>query len=254
MLSISYLRLFSICFVLSLLETSTANATPKAADTFLYEGLDYNLYRSGDVHSVYPMETYFSKFPEKRPKVQGLSHSGLRRGYLAKFKIVDDYLILSDIEIQIMGPLAPETNYPQVSRQSVLEDLSLEGEVLKIDWYTGILELVRGEFLEEAQWLEPLKYKHYTLLEIKNGKLIDKRTFSFKEYEQFKDEQFLAFKKTEKYKAERQRSFDSSTDMSQSLMGKVLGLSLPTSNELDQNFRDRIVDYTSEFLVERVRE
>jgi hypothetical protein len=249
-----HLKLFISYFLLSLLVASPVNATPRAADTFLYEGLDYQLYRIGDMHSVYPMEAYFSKFPDKRPKAQGLSHSGLRRGYLATFEIVKDYLILSDIEILISGGLDPETNYPQVSRKSVLEGLSLKGEALKIDWYTGILELVRGELLEEIKWLEPLKYKNYTLLEIKNGKLIDKRNFSFKEYEQFKDEQFLAFKKTEKYKAERQRSFDYYTDMSESLMGKELGLSVPTSNELDQNFRDRIVDYTSEFLVERVRE
>ena len=226
-LSITSLRSFAICFLLSLFVASTVSATPKAADNYLYEGLDYTLYRSGDLHSVYPMETYFSKFPEKRPKAQGLSHSGLRRGYLATFEIVDDYLVLSDLEIQIMGPLAPETNYPQVSRQSVLEGLSLEGEPLKIDWYTGILELVRGELLEEAKWLEDLKYKNYTLLEIKNGKLIDKRTFSFKEYERFKEKQYSAFKKTETYRKDVEKFTE---------MGSYL--------------RDRVVDYTTRFLVD----
>ena len=85
------------------------------------------------------------------------------------------------------------------------------------------------------------------ILEIKNGKLTGERTFSFKEYERFKDKQFAAFEKTEAFEIEKQKFNDVRRRLREFLGEDSKGL---TFSDLSPIFRDNIVNYTTRFLVD----
>lgn len=67
-------------------------ATAQFPDKINYNGKEYNLNSN-------PLEVYFEKNPNKRPKSEVRS-SALWRGYVATFEIIDNQLFLKDIEIQ----------------------------------------------------------------------------------------------------------------------------------------------------------
>lgn len=193
-------QLISVILVL-LTITTEVHATAQAPDRIIVDGYGYAMHNN-------PMQKYFRKYPNKKPKAETIN-SGLRRGYIATFEFVDDYLTLH--EIKILRPY--NRNRDSLSRmKSVTHLLAPNNEKLRIDWFTGILILPHGELVKYVHAGYASTFSHYVLLEVKNGKLTDRRTYDLIDYELFKDRSFKAFKKSDQYQAAVKKaiSWDSS--------------------------------------------
>ncbi|MCO6511252.1 MAG: hypothetical protein J5I65_10730 [Aridibacter famidurans] len=167
-----------------------AFATAQIPDKLIYKGETHSLNSN-------PLEAYFKTHPDKRPK-GGITSTALWRGYVATFEIKDGELILNDVEIEYS--LDSENGSFDTAWKSVLDEVVPKGEVLKIDWFTGILVVPRGKIVNYVHMGYASTYENYTLLEIHEGKFTKAKEFDHKEYETFKARQFEAFKKTDEYK------------------------------------------------------
>lgn len=165
-------------------------ATAQAPDKVIYDGKEYSLHSN-------PMEDYFRKFPEKKPKTEIIS-TALWRGYIATFEFVDKILILKDIQITVRKK--GDENSFATEWKSVISGVVPEGEKLKIDWMSGILVLPYGKIVNYVHMGYGSTYENYILLEVASGELLKSKEFGYKEYDAFKQRQFEAFKKTEEYK------------------------------------------------------
>lgn len=181
---------FTITLLAVVIAASNAFATAQLPDKIFYEGKKYNL-------DTNPMELYFHKFPEQRPTGGSIS-TGLWRGYVATFEVIDKTLMLKDIEIQIHAK-NKDGDYA-VTWQSEKANLVPKDKILQIDWFSGLLVLPYGKLVKSVNMGYGSTYEKYILLEIDNGKLTGERKLDYKQYEQYKDEQFQTFKKTGKYR------------------------------------------------------
>ena len=188
-------------FILLFLTTFSVFGTAQTPDKIIYNGKTYSLHSN-------PLESYFKQYPDKRPK-DGIVSSGLWRGYVATFEIIDNQLYLKDIEIEISkkdekgddkdswkSVLIIDDKY---SWKSVLKEVFPNQEFIKIDWMTGLLVLPSGQMVNYVHMGYGSTFEHYTLLEIENGNLTKEKQFDYEQYEEFKERQFQAFKKTEEY-------------------------------------------------------
>ena len=69
-------------------------ATAQESDQLIYNGKMYSL-------SSNPLESYFEKYPDKRPRPEVMT-SSLWRGYVATFEIRDSMLYVKDISVQYL--------------------------------------------------------------------------------------------------------------------------------------------------------
>lgn len=202
----------------------SAFATAQFPDKILYDGKEYSLHTN-------PMDSYFSKHPNKKPKDEVMC-TALWRGYVATFEIKDNDLALTDIEVMVMKK--NKDGESNTAFKSVKDAVISQGKTLVIDWFTGILVLPHGELVNYVHMGYGSTYSNYILLEIKKGKLTGKHTFDHKEYEQFKEKQFQAFKKMEIYRKHagelKKREW--------------------SQEDIDSFLRRSVVNYTSEFLDE----
>jgi hypothetical protein len=221
------LKLKSISILLALcFFASQAFATAQYPDKIIYNGKEYSLHSN-------PLEDYFVKFPDQKPK-GGLMSSALWRGYVATFEIADNSLFLKDIEIMVKKDESGK-NF-ETGWKSVLKEVVPEPKKLKIDWFTGILVLPFGELVNYVHMGYGSTYENYILLEIAGGNFKKSREFNYKEYEKFKEKQFAAFKKTEEYKqlADDLKRRDPKT----------------TDQFIDSFLKDFVINYSSKILVD----
>ena len=164
--------------------------TAQIPDKILFKGKKYALNSN-------PLEVYFEKFPEKRPK-RGMMSTALWRGYIATFEIIENQLVVTDIEIQVPDKDAKDKY--KTKWISVYEEVFPNSEKTKIDWYTGILILPYGKLVNYVHMGYASTYSKYMLLEIENGNFNESRKYNNKEFVEFKRRQFEAFKTTDAYK------------------------------------------------------
>jgi hypothetical protein len=164
-------------------------ATAQFPDKINYNGKEYNLNSN-------PLEVYFEKNPNKRPKSEVRS-SALWRGYVATFEIIDNQLFLKDIEIQYRDTTSKGSN--NSNWKSVLNEVFDDQKNIQVDWYTGLLVLPQGKVVNYVHMGYGSTYQHYTILELNKGVLTQEKQFKSKAYEKFKEKQFQVFKQTEDY-------------------------------------------------------
>jgi hypothetical protein len=181
----SILFLFFGCFI-----SLHSLATAQYPDKIVYQGETHDLLSN-------PMESYFEKYPDKRPR-GGIMSTALWRGYVASFEIRDDQLFLKDIEVKI--PDSTNKKSYEYTWKSVINEVLPDKEPLKIDWMTGLLVIPGGKIVNYVHMGYGSTYENYILLALENGDLKDERRYNYKEYETFKERQFKAFKKTDEYK------------------------------------------------------
>lgn len=218
-------RSFAI-LVVTLFLSVTAFATAQYPDKIFYEGKEYMLHSN-------PMEAYFARYPDKKPK-SGMRSTALWRGYIASFEIKDGQVLLKDIEIMVKTP----TTDKEFERgwKSVLKDVIQDSKPLKIDWFTGLLVLPEGKIVDYVHMGYGSTYEKYTLLEISAGDFKKVKSFSHEEYSAFRERQFQAFKKTDEYK---------------NLYNEIRKRDRSNTDEFIESFlRSFITNYTSKFLVD----
>lgn len=154
--------------------------TDQAPDKVIYNGKEYSL-----AFDVFPMEDYFKKNPEKHPKkirlkesqdeeVEIVVSSGLWRGYVATFEIIENELYLKDIEIikDMNG------NY-----ESIIHKIFPNGKKLKIDWLDGDFRL-NGKF-KNYDNDEGVRFESYIHLKIKKDKIVTIKELNHQELKEY---------------------------------------------------------------------
>jgi hypothetical protein len=136
-------------------------ASEQYPDLIIYNGKEFEI-------GVYPMETYYNIYPNKRPGTIG-RNSTLLRGYRAKYEIINSELILIDIEVMRMNG----------SWNSVFNRYFKKK--IKVDSYTGKINLFNGEITGVYMAFTPI-YEKYLILEIRNGNCIAENEINCFEY------------------------------------------------------------------------
>jgi len=213
---------------LTIFLSNTVFGTEQEPDKIIYKGKEYDLHTN-------PLETYFEKYPDKRPKSK-MGSSALYRGYVATFEIIDNQLYLKDIKV-MNGDTWDEEGYSVIVWKSVLNKVFPKQKLIKIDWMTGLLVLPYGERVKTTNldFSYGSTFEHYILLEIDKGDLKTEKLLDYEKYEKFKEKQFQTFKKTEEYekiKAKLKKAVDWDDEF------------------IDSFLRNEIIEYTSKILVE----
>ena len=213
---------FLITTFLSSILCLTTFATAQYPDKIFYDGKEYSLHTN-------PLESYFEKNPDKRPK-GGIMSSALWRGYVATFEMRDSQLFVKDIQVQYWDT-TDKNNY-DTKWKTVMTEVFPEKKNVKVDWLSGLLVLPYGKLVNYVHMGYGSTYENYFLLEIDKGNFIKSKQFDYKNYEIFKDKQFLAYKKTEAYKETKATlKKDGSTD-----------------EFIDSFLRSFVTEYTSRIL------
>lgn len=179
-----------LTIILTLFLGLKAFATAQYPDKIIYNGKEYSLHSN-------PLEPYFQKNPDKRPRGGSMS-TALWRGYVATFEIRNDQLLLKDIEIEYEDTTSKKS-YSSKWR-SVINEVFPEKKDIKIEWLTGLLVLPHGKLVNYVHMGYGSTYQNYMLLEIDKGDLKKEKRFKHEDYERFKEKQFQAFKQTEEYR------------------------------------------------------
>jgi hypothetical protein len=180
---------FLIFIVLSSFFYLTTFATAQYPDRIVFDGKEYSLHSN-------PLESYFEKKPDKRPK-GGVRSTALWRGYVATFEIRDSQLFVKDIQIEYWDTTDKKNH--DTKWRSVMTEVFPDQKNLKVDWLTGLLVLPFGEIVNYVHMGYGSTYEKYFLLEIDKGNFIKSKYFDYKDYEKFKNKQFSAYKKTDEY-------------------------------------------------------
>jgi hypothetical protein len=105
---------------------------------------------------------------------------------------------------------------------------------VKVEWFTGLIEAGVGKRVQQkGKGYGSVDYENYIIIEINNGNIIKEKKFNYKIYNNFKEEQFQAFKKTNEYKR---------TDISLKKHHIV--------NRRDELMKENILEYTNKFLID----
>jgi len=182
MKKISTSLLFIVGFVFW---TNETHATAQEPDILIYKGKKYSLYTN-------PLEEYFRKYPDKKPKSSIISTSNWR-GYVATFEIIDSTLFLRDIEMEIEGEKGFRT-------KSVMNEVFPGESLIELEWFNGLLTLPYGQLLNYVHMGYSSSFEYYLILEIRSGTLTKAKDFKYEDYTKFKDKQFELFKQTAEYK------------------------------------------------------
>jgi hypothetical protein len=166
-----------------------AFATAQYSDYLIYNGNKFNL-------NANPMEVYFNRFPEKRPKPNVVS-SALWRGYIATFEIIQNELWVVDIEIQV--GMRRENNRFIDEWRSVIGEVFDGENRIKVDWFNGLLIIPQGRLVEYVHMGYGSLYENYILIEIENGIYIREYNLNNEQYNRYRNAQYELFRNTEAY-------------------------------------------------------
>ena len=211
----------SLCLTL-FLSLSAVLATAQFPDRITYKGEEYALHTN-------PMEAFFEKHPEKKPKTETMC-TALWRGYIAWFAVTNGVLQLEDIKIQV--PVKKDDSSFDDEFKSVLKDVCPDGKPLVIDWFSGILVLPYGELKNYIHMGYASTYENYILLEVSEGKIGREKRLNADEYDEFREKQFKAFRKTDDYNK----------------MVEEMKKDGDSQERIDEFLRIFVVEYTSRFL------
>ena len=205
--------------ILSVFFNLSVFGTGQIPDKIIYKGKEYMLY-------PIPMGIYFEKYPERRPKSEEES-TDLWRGYVATFEITKNKLYLKDIRVLDNG-----------GWKSVRKEVFPRKRTVKVDWMTGLLEMPSGKLINYVHMGFSSSYEHYTILEMKKGKLVKEKQFTLEEYEEFKEKQYQAFKKTDEYKKNK-------ADLQKEYFNYNW-----SDETIDHILKIRVMEFSSKILVE----
>jgi hypothetical protein len=175
-----------IVFLLFITQGLYLFATAQVPDVLIYNEKEYAL-------TVNPMETYFKKYPEKRPR---MPHTALWRGYVATFEIIHNELWVIDIKKYESEMINGKYNSKYVS---IINECLNGKDRMKIDWYNGLLVLPQGELVEYVHMGYGSTYEYYKLIEIENGNYIKEFNLNYEQYDRYRDAQYELYKKTKNY-------------------------------------------------------
>lgn len=218
------MKLIPVLCLTLLVAVANVLATAQIPDRITYKGEEYRLHTN-------PMEAYFEKHPDRKPK-GGCMSTALWRGYVASFVVTNGVLQLKDTEIQVH--VEKEDNSYPYDWKSVLKDVCPDGKPLVIDWFSGILVLPYGDLKNYIHMGYASTYENYILVEVNEGKVGREKRLNAEEYDKFREKQFKAFRKTDEY----------------GKMVEEMKKDGDSQEGIDEFLKIFVVEYTSRFLDE----
>jgi len=153
----------------------------------------------GERHSIHtnPLEPLLKANPDMRPQSDIIS-SGLWRGYVATWEIVNGRLSLTDVEA-----LRRKSGVDEFETQphSVMPDMFPRQYQIFATWFTGHIIVPGGELVEYVHLDYASLFEKYTVLTIVKGDLQDQRRMTLEQFQHFRKTQFQEYQKTEEYKS-----------------------------------------------------
>ena len=143
-----------------------------------------------------PDGNHFERFPQRRPKIT-IRSAALKRGYQAFFEIHRGKLVLKDIKVQswtLQNRAVMAHDGSQLSRQSSLMGTHCPLIGLQACWC-----FQRGQF-EPMYTPDIPPGTRTTLLEIREGQVMEERNLNAQEYDAFTAQQFAAYRETKDYR------------------------------------------------------
>lgn len=165
-----------------------------------------------------PLEKYF----EGKPIPEGLITSrstGLWRGYIAFFKILDNNLVVENIyKVEYYD----ENGKHNRKLISIYNEIFGNEKTFKCNFYNGVLICPMGKMLEYVHMGYSSIYENYNLIEIKDGIVQKEKSLTSDEFMSLKVAHFQAFKKTDEYKKMFDEFLKSSKELDKD-MEKIVG-------------------------------
>jgi hypothetical protein len=190
-----------------------AFATAQESDYLIHDGKTYRLI-------VNPMGQFFEKFPEKRPKTP-LWSSSRWRDYVATFEIIQNELWVVEIKVKKPTKNLPAKKFDFGTDVNVIKDCLDGKDKMKIDWFTDILIIPRGEMIVPVRMDYASTYAHYKLIKIENGNYIKELEWTPMLYNEHRDKQYEIYKKTKSYK-EKLKELDPDGKMSEEMSDEFI--------------------------------
>ncbi len=187
------MRLKLLTPILALLIASAASGTPQAPDRLLLDGETYRL-------NTNPLDSYFEEYPDQHPREAEdgdnvVMSSGLWRGYIATFEVLENTFRIRDFEVY--RPSDNREERPQLV--SEIDRFFPTTYTRRMDWYSGILVLPTGEVKQYVHLSYASIFDAYILLRIEDGRITDRAEMTGEEFVRFKHKQFELFRESDEY-------------------------------------------------------
>ena len=180
---------FTILTIFLLLKSNSGFATGQIPD-YLIQGKDTLALHSN------PLEPYFKNNPIKDGIIT-MRSSGLWRGYIAYFKIIENKLTVHDI-FKYEYVMA-ESGKHQEKLTSIYDAVFGQNNNFNCDFYNGVLVSPSGKLLNYVHMGYSSTYENYNLFEFKDGNFIKQKKLTAEEFTMLKLAHFENFKKTSEY-------------------------------------------------------
>jgi len=150
-----------ISYIFFVIISQNIFASEQYPDLLFYNGKEYEI-------GVFPIETYFEIYPNRRPGSMG-ANSALLRGYRAKYEVINNEIILLDIEIMELNGKWRRVNNKYFNNR------------LKINTFSGKINLFNGEITGVYIGFTPI-YENYIMLEVNEGNIVNVYNVNCYEY------------------------------------------------------------------------
>ncbi|MBQ1782013.1 MAG: hypothetical protein II007_00005 [Gammaproteobacteria bacterium] len=141
------------------------------------------------------MDEYLLKRGWSPPKEAAISSSNWR-GYLAKWEISRDKLLLKDVTIRVR-----DNDSGEYSELSLIDELfKYRGGDLAY-WYTGALILPQGKMVEYVHMGYGSRYERYRVIRVARGYVLEDLRMSGEEFEAYRTKKFEEFMKQPQFEA-----------------------------------------------------
>ncbi len=170
---------------LALLLPGTVKATAQISDTIEVNGEKFPL-------NTNPLSAHLKRIGWTPPEDAVISSANWR-GYVARWRIDQDQLVLASMTIRVSQEETKEllpTLFPNVAR-------------VLADWYSGTLVIPDASQIRYVHMGYGSLYDHYQLIRVEAGKVVERQAMDAAAFEAYRAAKFEAYQKT----AEFQRDF-----------------------------------------------
>jgi hypothetical protein len=183
--------LSNFLLVVLMLSPLIAFSTAQRGDILVLKGKKYSIFTN-------PLRPFLDRNPGRLPESNIISTSNWR-GYVATWEVKNDRLVLTDVGmLQSVGK--PNEVSPSTEIRSVMAKMFPDQNEVLADWFTGNIIIPDGELVSYVHMGYASTYSKYIILQIKNGVITRNWTSENAEFIKFRDAQFAAFKKTDRYR------------------------------------------------------
>jgi len=180
-------RLATLLACLVILLPTFARATAQVPDRLQLDGETVSL-------NTNPLDAYLLAHPDALPEDAVISSANWR-GYIATFAVRDEQLVLERVSMRFDN--GGKRGEPK--EVDVLPRLFPGKKAVPARWYSGTLVIPRGKMVAYVHMGYGSTYERYTLLGIREGRVVERRDLSRDEFERYRNERFAAYKQTAAY-------------------------------------------------------